>query len=40
MSLGHFPLEKNANNVVKIEAGLMKQNLLSRSWIDKQFSVN
>ena len=37
MGLGHFPedfsLKENANNV-EIEAGLMKQCLLSRSWID------
>jgi len=34
--LGHFPRtppEKNANNVVEIEAGVMKQ--LSRCWIDE-----
>jgi len=29
--LGHFPLEKNANNVVKIEAGIIKQYFSSRS---------
>ena len=32
---GHFPFQKNANTVVEIEAGLMKQYLLSRSWIDE-----
>ena len=25
MSLAHFPLEKNANNVVEIEAGVMQK---------------
>ena len=30
---GLFPLEKNANNVVEIEAGMMKQYFLGRSWI-------
>ena len=37
--LGHFPPglppEKYANNVVEIEAGLMKLYLFSRSWIDE-----
>jgi len=33
--LGHFPPEKNANNTVEIEAGMMKQYFSSRSWIDE-----
>jgi len=37
---GHFPielflLEKNANKVVEIEAGMIKQYFSSRSWIDE-----
>jgi len=41
LGLGHFlrdisprtfSLDKNANNVVEIEAGLMKKYVLSRSW--------
>jgi len=33
---GHFPPpEKNANNVVEIEAGMIKQYFSSRSWIDE-----
>ena len=32
---GLFPRVKNANNIVEIEAGLMKQNLLSGGWIDE-----
>jgi len=44
MVLGHFPTdisprtfppEKNANNVVKIEAGMIKQYFSSTSWIDE-----
>jgi len=30
---GHFPPERNANNVVKIEAAMIKQYFSSRSWI-------
>jgi len=30
-----FPPEKNANNVVEIKAGMIKQYFLSRSWIDE-----
>ena len=41
--LGHFPSgfppKKNANSVVEIEGRLMKQYLLSRSWM-KQIFVN
>jgi len=32
---GHFPLEKNANNFVEIEAGMIKQYFFSRRWIDE-----
>ena len=39
MGLGHFPQtfppEKNADNVVEIEAGMMKQYFSHRSWIDE-----
>jgi len=44
MGLGHFPPdislrtfrpEKNANNVVEIEAGMIKQYFASRIWIDE-----
>jgi len=38
--LGHFPRtflpEKNENNVVEIEAGMIKQYFSSRSWIDER----
>ena len=30
-----FPQDKNANNVVEIEAGIIKQYFSSRSWIDE-----
>ena len=30
-----IPPKKNANSVVEIEAGMMKQYLLNRSWIDE-----
>ena len=30
-----FPPDKNAYNVVEIEAGMMKQCFSSRSWIDE-----
>jgi len=30
-----FSPEKNANNVVEIEAGMIKQYFSSRSWIDE-----
>jgi len=32
---GVFPPEKNANSVVEIEAGMIKQYFSSRSWIDE-----
>jgi len=35
ISPGHFPPEKNANDVVEIEDGMMKQYFSSTSWIDK-----
>ena len=38
--VGHFPHgllipENNANNVVEIEAGMIKQYFSDRSWIDE-----
>jgi len=30
-----FALEKNANNFVEIEAGMIKQYFSSRRWIDE-----
>ena len=39
LGLGHTPrtfqLEKNANSVVEIDAGMIKQYFLSRSLIDE-----
>jgi len=32
---GLFPPEKTANNVVEIEAGMIKQYFSSRSWMDE-----
>jgi len=48
MGLGHFPRtfppdfspEKNANNVVEIEAGMTKQYFQEEAGLMKQFVIN
>ena len=35
MGLVHIPRKKTENNVVDIEAGMIKQYFSSRSWIDE-----